>query len=97
MAETQQSASGRPSKTEVVGIHGIGEQRPLGTIREFVETVYSRELAPLAGHYPALKLGPSWWFHASPEGMLRFREYTGIGEALMAARDRYASGLRDRS
>ena len=40
------------------------------------ETVYSRELAPLAGHYPALKLGPSWWFHDSPEGMLRFREYT---------------------
>jgi glucuronate isomerase len=40
------------------------------------ETTYSRELAPLAGHYPVLKLGPSWWFHDSPEGMLRFREYT---------------------
>ncbi|MDF7776146.1 glucuronate isomerase [Sphingomonas sp. AOB5] len=38
------------------------------------ETTYSRELAPLAGHYPCLKLGPSWWFHDSPEGMLRFRE-----------------------
>ena len=38
------------------------------------ETVYSRELAPLAGHYPSLKLGPSWWFHDSPEGMRRFRE-----------------------
>jgi glucuronate isomerase len=38
------------------------------------ETVYSRELAPLAGHYPILKLGPSWWFHDSPEGMTRFRE-----------------------
>ena len=38
------------------------------------ETSYARELAPLAGHYPALKLGPSWWFHDSPEGMLRFRE-----------------------
>lgn len=38
------------------------------------ETVYSRELAPLAGHYPALKLGPSWWFHDSPEGMRRFRQ-----------------------
>ncbi|PTT98652.1 glucuronate isomerase, partial [Pseudomonas sp. HMWF031] len=37
------------------------------------ETTYSRELAPLAGHYPCLKLGPSWWFHDSPEGMLRFR------------------------
>jgi glucuronate isomerase len=40
------------------------------------ETAYSRELAPLAGHYPVLKLGPSWWFHDSPEGMLRFRELT---------------------
>ena len=38
------------------------------------ETTYSRELAPLAGHYPALKLGPPWWFHDSPEGMMRFRE-----------------------
>ncbi|NBB52911.1 glucuronate isomerase [Rhizobium sp. CRIBSB] len=38
------------------------------------ETTYSRELAPLAGHYPGLKLGPSWWFHDSPEGMRRFRE-----------------------
>lgn len=40
------------------------------------ETAYSRELAPLAGHYPILKLGPSWWFHDSPEGMMRFREQT---------------------
>lgn len=38
------------------------------------ETAYSRELAPLAGHYPAVKLGPPWWFHDSPEGMMRFRE-----------------------
>ncbi len=38
------------------------------------ETTYSRDLAPLAGHYPAMKLGPSWWFHDSREGMLRFRE-----------------------
>ena len=38
------------------------------------ETSYSRELAPLAGHYPALKLGPAWWFHDSPEGMRRYRE-----------------------
>ena len=38
------------------------------------ETVYSRELAPLAGHYPALKIGPSWWFFDSPEGMRFFRE-----------------------
>ncbi len=40
------------------------------------ETTYSRELAPLAGHYPALRLGPAWWFHDSPEGMLRFRQQT---------------------
>jgi glucuronate isomerase len=38
------------------------------------EDSYSRELAPLAGHYPALRLGPPWWFHDSPEGMRRFRE-----------------------
>ena len=38
------------------------------------ETSYSRELAPLAGHYPCLRLGPPWWFHDSPEGMQRFRE-----------------------
>ncbi len=38
------------------------------------ETSYSRELAPLAGHYPALRLGPPWWFFDSPEGMRRFRE-----------------------
>ena len=40
------------------------------------EASCSRELAPLAGHYPALKLGPPWWFHDSPEGMRRFREAT---------------------
>jgi len=38
------------------------------------ETTYSRELAPLAGHYPCLRLGPPWWFHDSPEGMIRFRK-----------------------
>ncbi|MBK9168287.1 MAG: glucuronate isomerase [Bryobacterales bacterium] len=37
------------------------------------ESTYSRELAPLAGHYPALRLGPPWWFFDSIEGMLRFR------------------------
>ena len=40
------------------------------------ETAYSRELAPLAGHYPILKLGPAWWFHDSPEGMMRYRRMT---------------------
>lgn len=38
------------------------------------ETTYTRELAPLAGHYPCLRLGPPWWFHDSAEGMMRFRE-----------------------
>jgi glucuronate isomerase len=40
------------------------------------ETSYSRELAPLAGHYPALRLGPAWWFYDSPEGMRFYRERT---------------------
>ena len=38
------------------------------------EATYSRELAPLAGHYPCLLLGPPWWFHDSPNGMLRYFE-----------------------
>ena len=38
------------------------------------ESTYSRELAPLAGHYPAMKLGPAWWFHDSIEGMTRFKK-----------------------
>lgn len=38
------------------------------------ESTYSRELAPLAGHYPCLRLGPAWWFHDSPEGMMRYRQ-----------------------
>lgn len=36
------------------------------------ETTYSRELAPLAGHYPSLKLGPPWWFFDSLNGMARY-------------------------
>jgi glucuronate isomerase len=36
------------------------------------ESTYTRELAPLAGHYPALKLGPPWWFHDSVNGMRRY-------------------------
>ena len=38
------------------------------------ESTYARELAPLAGHYPAVRLGPPWWFHDSIEGMTRFRQ-----------------------
>src|ERR1700752_4403408 len=53
----------------------FGNERDL-TIILFTlnESTYSRELAPLAGHYPCLRLGPPWWFHDSPEGMRRFRE-----------------------
>jgi glucuronate isomerase len=40
------------------------------------ESTYARELAPLAGHYPALRLGSPWWFHDSIEGMTRFRQRT---------------------
>ena len=55
----------------------FGNERRLALILFTLdETAYSRELAPLAGHYPCLKLGPAWWFHDSPEGMLRFREHT---------------------
>jgi glucuronate isomerase len=55
----------------------FGNEREL-TIILFTldESTYSRELAPLAGHYPCLRLGPPWWFHDSPEGMRRFRERT---------------------
>ena len=40
------------------------------------ESTYSRELAPLAGHYPAVRLGPAWWFHDSVDGMTRYRQLT---------------------
>ncbi len=40
------------------------------------ESAYSRELAPLAGHYPCVKLGPAWWFHDAPDAMMRFRRET---------------------
>jgi glucuronate isomerase len=36
------------------------------------EATYARELAPLAGHYPCMLLGPPWWFHDSLNGMRRF-------------------------
>ena len=71
-----------PTATDYVGalrplLNRFGNERAL-TIIVFTldESSYSRELAPLAGHYPALKLGPAWWFHDSPEGLMRFRERT---------------------
>jgi len=58
---------------ELLNTHGIDNRLTI-IIFTLDETAYSRELAPLAGHYPALKLGPPWWFHDSSEGMKRFRE-----------------------
>ena len=55
----------------------VGEEAGL-TIILFTldETTYARELAPLAGVYPCLRLGPAWWFHDSFEGMWRYRQMT---------------------
>jgi len=68
-----------PSRTDYVGglrplLDAFGNERDL-TIILFTldETTYARELAPLAGHYPCLRLGPAWWFFDSPEGMRRYR------------------------
>ena len=36
------------------------------------ETTYARELAPMAGHWPCLRIGPPWWFHDSPAGIARY-------------------------
>ncbi len=71
-----------PTRTDYVRalkplLDRFGNERKLTVILFTLdETVYARELAPLAGHYPILRLGPPWWFHDSPEGMLRFREQT---------------------
>lgn len=69
-----------PGRTDYVAalrplLNAVG-MRPELTVILFTldETSYSRELAPLAGVYPCLRLGPPWWFHDSPEGMRRFRE-----------------------
>jgi glucuronate isomerase len=69
-----------PGRTEYVAalrplLNAVGT-RPDLTVILFTldETSFARELAPLAGVYPCLKLGPPWWFHDSPEGMRRFRE-----------------------
>jgi glucuronate isomerase len=55
----------------------VGLERELSVILFTLdESSYARELAPLAGVYPCLKLGPAWWFHDSAEGMRRYREMT---------------------
>lgn len=71
-----------PSRTEYVRalkplLDRYGNEAALSIILFTLdESTYARELAPLAGHYPCLKLGPAWWFHDSPEGMRRFRRMT---------------------
>lgn len=71
-----------PTRTDYVAalkplLNAVGLERDLRIILFTLdESSYSRELAPLAGVYPALGLGPAWWFHDSPEGMRRFRELT---------------------
>jgi glucuronate isomerase len=68
-----------PTRTDYVGalkplLDRFGNEAALTLILFTLdETSYARELAPLAGHYPCLRLGPPWWFHDSVEGMLRFR------------------------
>lgn len=71
-----------PTRTDFVHalkplLDKFGNERNLSIIMFTLdESAYARELAPLAGHYPCLKLGPAWWFHDSPEGMKRFRHMT---------------------
>lgn len=71
-----------PTRTDYVGglkplLDRFGTERRLTLVLFTLdETTYGRELAPLAGHYPCLRLGPPWWFFDSPEGMRRFRETT---------------------
>jgi glucuronate isomerase len=71
-----------PTRTDYVAalkplLDAVGLERDLIIVLFTLdESAYSRELAPLAGVYPALRLGPAWWFYDSPEGMRRFRELT---------------------
>jgi glucuronate isomerase len=37
------------------------------------ETVFSRELAPLAGFYPSVYVGAPWWFLDAPDAVRRWR------------------------
>lgn len=71
-----------PGRTDYVAalrplLNAVGMRADL-TVIVFTldESSYARELAPLAGVWPCLRLGPPWWFHDSPEGMRRFREMT---------------------
>jgi glucuronate isomerase len=69
-----------PTRTDYVHdlkplLDRFGNEKKLSIILfSLDESAYSRELAPLAGHYPVLMLGPAWWFYDSPEGMRFYRE-----------------------
>jgi glucuronate isomerase len=71
-----------PTRTDYVRalrplLDAVGDRSDLTVILFTLdESAYARELAPLAGVYPALRLGPAWWFFDSPEGMRRYRELT---------------------
>lgn len=71
-----------PGRTDYVGalrplLDAVGMERDLTVILFTLdETTYGRELAPMAGAYPALRLGPPWWFFDSYEGIRKFREAT---------------------
>jgi len=71
-----------PRRNDFVGnlkplLDAVGMNRELTLILFTLdESTYGRELAPLAGAYPALRLGPPWWFFDSFEGILRYRELT---------------------
>ena len=54
-------------------LNRVGNERDLRIVAFTLdESVYSRELAPMVGHWPALRLGPPWWFHDSPNGIHRY-------------------------
>ena len=71
-----------PTRTDYVAalkplLDAVGLERDLTVILFTLdESTYARELAPLAGVYPALRLGPAWWFFDSAEGMRRYRALT---------------------
>lgn len=61
--------------TELLNTYGT-DPRLTVVVFTLDESTYARELAPLAGHYPSLKLGPAWWFFDSIEGIMRYRQQT---------------------